>query len=69
MSQTALLEAQLAFLEDTVQSLDGALALQQQQLLRLEERSAISFVSRVNDWMLSQARLLNRRLHTTEIAY
>ena len=36
MSQTALLEAQLAFLEDTVQSLDGALALQQQQLLRLE---------------------------------
>ena len=40
MSQTALLEAQLAFLEDTVQSLDGALALQQQQLLRLEERVA-----------------------------
>ncbi|MBL6699604.1 SlyX family protein [Luminiphilus sp.] len=40
MSQTALLEAQLAFLEDTVQTLDGALALQQQQLLRLEERVA-----------------------------
>ena len=38
MSQTPELEAQLAFLEDAVQALDKALALQQQQLLRLEER-------------------------------
>ena len=42
MSQTAALEAQLAFLEDTVQSLDGALAIQQQQLLRLERVAALS---------------------------
>ncbi|MEK9656029.1 MAG: SlyX family protein [Halieaceae bacterium] len=38
MSQTAELETQLAFLEDAVQALDRALALQQQQLLQLEER-------------------------------
>ena len=38
MSQTPELEAQLTFLEDAVQALDKALALQQQQLLRLEER-------------------------------
>lgn len=38
MSKTPELEAQLAFLEDAIQSLDNALSLQQQQLLRLEER-------------------------------
>jgi SlyX protein len=40
MSKTPELEAQLAFLEDAIQSLDNALSLQQQQLLRLEERVA-----------------------------
>ena len=40
MAQIAELEAQVAFLEDTVQSLDRALALQQQQLLRLQEHVA-----------------------------
>jgi uncharacterized coiled-coil protein SlyX len=40
MSPTTELEAQLAFLEDAVRALDNALALQQQQLLKLEERVA-----------------------------
>jgi uncharacterized coiled-coil protein SlyX len=40
MPQTTVLEAQLAFLEDTVQALDRALAVQQQQLLRLETHVA-----------------------------
>ena len=38
MGDTAKLESQLAFLEDTVRALDTALAAQQQQILRLEER-------------------------------
>ena len=40
MSQTAALEAQVAFLEDTVQALDRALALQQKQLLQLRSQVA-----------------------------
>jgi len=40
MSKNPEFEAQLAFLEDAVQSLDNALSRQQQQLLRLEERVA-----------------------------
>jgi len=40
MSQTAALEAQVAFLEDTVQALDRALTLQQQQLLQLRSQVA-----------------------------
>lgn len=38
MGDTTKLESQLAFLEDTVRALDTALAAQQQQILRLEER-------------------------------
>ena len=38
MGDTPKLESQLAFLEDTVSALDTALAAQQQQILRLEER-------------------------------
>ena len=38
MSKPPELAAQWAFLEDARQSLDNALSLQQQQLLRLEER-------------------------------
>ena len=38
MGDTVAVEAQLAFIEDTVRALDTALAAQQQQILRLEER-------------------------------
>jgi SlyX protein len=36
MSDTAQLEAQLAFLEDAVQTLDQALSQQQREILKLE---------------------------------
>ena len=36
MSDTAQLEAQLAFLEDAVQTLDQALSRQQREILKLE---------------------------------
>ena len=38
MGDTAALEAQIAFVEDTVQALDEALAAQQQHILRLERQ-------------------------------
>ena len=38
MGDVAALEAQIAFVEDTVQALDGALAAQQQHILRLERQ-------------------------------
>ena len=38
MSGTGELEAQLAFVEDALQTLDAAMASQQQQILRLEQQ-------------------------------
>ena len=38
MGDIAALEAQIAFVEDTVQALDEALASQQQHILRLERQ-------------------------------
>ena len=38
MGDVAALEAQIAFVEDTVQALDEALAAQQQHILRLERQ-------------------------------
>ena len=38
MSGTGELEAQLAFVEDALQTLDAAMASQQQQILRLEHQ-------------------------------
>ena len=38
MGDLAALEAQIAFVEDTVQALDEALAAQQQHILRLERQ-------------------------------
>ncbi|MDA0649396.1 MAG: SlyX family protein [Proteobacteria bacterium] len=38
MSGTRDLEAQLAFVEDALQTLDAAMASQQQQILRLEQQ-------------------------------
>ena len=38
MGDVAALEAQIAFVEDTVQALDEALAAQQQHVLRLERQ-------------------------------
>ncbi|MBL6821333.1 MAG: SlyX family protein [Luminiphilus sp.] len=38
MSGTGNLEAQLAFVEDALQTLDAAMASQQQQILRLEQQ-------------------------------
>jgi len=38
MSGTGKLEAQLAFVEDALQTLDAAMASQQQQILRLEQQ-------------------------------
>ena len=38
MGDIEALEAQIAFVEDTVQALDEALAVQQQHLLRLERQ-------------------------------
>ena len=38
MSGTGDLEAQLAFVEDALQTLDAAMASQQQQILRLEQQ-------------------------------
>ena len=38
MGDVAALEAQMAFVEDTVQALDEALAAQQQHILRLERQ-------------------------------
>ena len=38
MGDVAALEAQIAFVEDTVQALDKALAAQQQHILRLERQ-------------------------------
>ena len=38
MSDTSALEAQLAFVEDTMRSLDNALAAQQQHIFKLEQQ-------------------------------
>jgi uncharacterized coiled-coil protein SlyX len=38
MGDVAALEAQIAFVEDTVRALDEALAVQQQHILRLERQ-------------------------------
>ena len=41
MRDVAALEAQIAFVEDTVQALDEALAAQQQHILRLERAGTV----------------------------
>ena len=45
MSGTGELEAQLAFVEDALQTLDAAMASQQQQILRLEQQTTCSILT------------------------
>ena len=53
MGDIAALEAQIAFVEDTVQALDEALAAQQQHILRLERQI---------DWLRQQLKDQNARI-------